>query len=114
MRLAKELVARFHDGAAADAAEAAFDAVSSRKERPQEVQRFEVLVAEGEVAALAKALIDSACVKSASDAKREIAQGAVTVNGERVTDVELRLGEGTYELKVGKRRFLNLVVRRRP
>lgn len=73
-----------------------------------------MLVAEGEVAALAKALIDSACVKSASDAKREIAQGAVTVNGERVTDVELRLGEGTYELKVGKRRFLNLVVRRRP
>ena len=110
VRLAKELVTRFHDRAAADGAEAHFEAVFARKERPEEVPAFE-LDGAGELVALAKALRDAGVVKSANDAKREISQGAVSIGGERVSDGDLRLGPGTYALKIGKRRFLNLVIR---
>ncbi len=60
---------------------------------------------------IVQALRDANLVKSASEARRLIQQGAVQVNGKRVTDVEYRLArpESAHILKVGKKRFARLV-----
>jgi tyrosyl-tRNA synthetase len=42
---------------------------------------------------------------SNAEARRLVAQKAVSLDGEPVSDPTLRLGEGAYLLKVGKRRF---------
>ncbi len=106
--LAKEIVARFHGQAAADEAEAHFEQVIVRKERPEEVEERTVTIAEGDSLALAALLADTGLAASRGEARRLIAQGGVSVNGERAGDPQAALGAGDYELKVGKRKFLRV------
>ena len=52
-------------------------------------------------------LHNSELVGSKSEARRLLNQGAIRIDGERVSDMELILSKGTeYIIKVGKRRFL--------
>jgi len=50
-------------------------------------------------------------VKSRSEARRLLLQGGVKVNNRAVTDPDTRLEQGEYIIKVGKRRFLKVIVR---
>lgn len=103
--LGKELVARFHDGVAADAALAAFEARFQRGAMPDDMPEI-CLSAEGDGCALVQVLKRSGLTSSTSEAMRMIQQGAVRVDGARIADKALVLAKrGSVVLQVGKRKF---------
>jgi tyrosyl-tRNA synthetase len=110
--LARNLVARFHDEKAAAAAERHFDTVHVRKDRPDEIERVRLAPDDGGGVWIARALKETEMCESTSAARRLIKQGAVRVDGTRVSDVELQLTprNAPYSIKVGKRRFVDIVV----
>ncbi len=107
-QLAEELTARFHGRAAAKSAHEAFVARFAQGKVPDEMPEVE-LEAGLNMPALLKA---AGLVPSASEANRMLKQGAVKVDGERVTDREQVLAAGTYVVQVGKRRFARVTVSR--
>lgn len=105
VRLAKELVARFHDQEAADAAEKNFEQIFKRHELPADIPE-KTLTVEGESIWLPKLLLEAGLVQSSSDGRRMVKQNAVSVNGNKVADVDTEIpADGEVLLKVGKRRF---------
>ncbi|MCI5149813.1 MAG: tyrosine--tRNA ligase, partial [Candidatus Electrothrix sp. MAN1_4] len=106
VQLAKELVARFHDQDAADAAEKNFEQVFKRHELPDDIPEKQLNAEEGQTIWLPKLLLEAGLVKSTSDGRRMVKQNAVSVNGEKVADVNAEIPtDGEVLLKVGKRRF---------
>ena len=109
VQLARELVARFHNPAAADEAERAFEQVFARHEVPDEVEEVRIAADEAEIW-LPKLLLDAGLVKSTSDGRRMIQQAAVAIDGEKVTDSTATVAcRGTVLLKVGKRKFCRVL-----
>jgi len=109
-QLADELVTRFHDASAAARAREEFVARFQRGAMPSEIPRRE-LAAPPEGLPLAAALRDAGLVPSTSEALRMLAQGAVRIDGERISDRERRLPCGAeHVLQVGKRRFARVQV----
>lgn len=105
VQLAKEIVARFHDAQAADAAERNFEQVFKKHELPDDIPEKEIAAEEEEVW-LPKLLLDADLVKSTSDGRRMIKQNAVSVDGKKVGDMNADIPtQGTVLLQVGKRRF---------
>ncbi len=108
-QLARELTARFYGAEAAQQAEANFERVFSQHELPAEMPEF-TLPASSEGIWLPKLLSETEMVKGTGEARRMIQQGAVTVNGDKVSDVEqIVKAEGEVLLKVGKRRFCKVI-----
>jgi tyrosyl-tRNA synthetase len=104
--LARELVGRFHDPAAAQAAEEAFDRVHVRHELPEEIEVVRVAPVEGLVHL--PALLAQAFGISTSGARRGLGQGAVRLDGEPVANGVLDLPVDQIDgrvLQFGKRRF---------
>jgi tyrosyl-tRNA synthetase len=100
--LARRLVERFHSAEAAQAAEEHFDRVFVRHEVPEDIP--EVTVAPGEVHV--PALLADAFGVSRSDARRQLGQGGVKLDGEPFSalDVDAASLDGRV-LQLGKRRF---------
>ncbi len=110
MALAEEMVARFHSPEEARRAAEEFDQVFREGGIPEEVPTVAVAW-EGERMWLPKVLLASGAVASSSEARRLISQGAVSIDGEPVTDVEAELpppGDDAYLVRVGKKRFLHV------
>jgi tyrosyl-tRNA synthetase len=108
MELARLLVAQFHGQEAAAAAEAEFESVFASRGVPEDVAT--VAVAGGQP--LPALLQAAGLASSKSEARRLIDQGAVAIDGEKVSDGALELerrGE-PYLVKVGKRRWARLQV----
>jgi tyrosyl-tRNA synthetase len=105
-RFAKEIVARFHGAAAAQAAERAFEDRFRHGELPQDLPEKTVQVPAGESGnSIVKVLRDAGLVPSANEAVRMIEQGGVRVEGEKVSDRSLLLERGkTLVIQVGKRK----------
>jgi len=108
-QLAARIVARFHGEEAAQAAREGFEKQFAKKEIPDDIPEA-ALKAEDGTLWLAKALSEAGLTKSNGEAIRLIKQGAVSVDGEKVSDKDFALNVGTYLIKCGKRRFLNLSV----
>ncbi len=109
--LAKEIVARYHGADAARLAEEQFELVHRRREVPEEVEERGIARDPGaEAVPLAKTLAQLGLAASGSEARRLIAQGGVSVEGERVADPNAKLSPGVYLLKVGKRKFIRVTV----
>jgi tyrosyl-tRNA synthetase len=110
--LARNLVAQYHDQKAAKAAEDHFDKIHVQKGRPDKVERVEMKSDDTGVP-IVEALTDTKLCASKSAARRMIKQGAVRLNGEKVSDIDLRLKrkKTAYTVKVGKRRFVEIVVK---
>jgi tyrosyl-tRNA synthetase len=107
--LAGEIVTRFHDAAAAERARAAFIERFSQKALPTDLPLVEVTTGDALGLRLANALKESGLVASNSEATRKIAEGAVRVDGQKVSDRELRLAVGAeHILQVGPRRFARI------
>jgi tyrosyl-tRNA synthetase len=109
--LARDIVAQLYDEEAAAEAEAHFNRIHVEKDRPDEIERFEI-AGEADGLWIVKALTQAGLCTSSSQARRMIDQGAVRVDGEKITDIELRLkkrDEG-YTVKAGKRKFAEVVV----
>lgn len=112
LALAKELVGRFHGGAAAgESAMRDFLARFQRHEVPEQMPQIELSMADGPLS-VAVALKSSGLTKSTSEAIRKIKEGGVRVDGQRVEDpsATLRVGESVV-LQLGKRSFVRIVVR---
>jgi tyrosyl-tRNA synthetase len=106
--LAAEMVGRFHGAAAAEAAREAFEARFSRGVLDADALP-QVSVA-GAPLAVAQLLKQASLVPSTSEAMRNIEQGGVRIDGERVADKALKLAAGTYVVQVGKRRAARVTV----
>jgi len=103
-KLARELTARFHSDHAAQQAEQNFENVFARNHLPDDMEEFVLQSAES--IWLPKLLVDTSMVSSTSDGRRMIKQSAVSLDGEKITDIEYRVQpKGQMIIKVGKRRF---------
>ena len=107
--LAKEIVERFHDKTAADAAEVEFNNRFRAGEMPSEIPEVNVAATDGEIG-IGKLIKEAGMVASVSEANRNVDQGGVRVNGERVSDRGLKLKAGTYTIQVGKRKWAKVTV----
>ena len=105
--LAKEITARFHGAAAADAAEQDF-INRSQGGVPDVIDEVEVSGAPLGIAALLK---NAGLAPSSSEANRLIEGNGVRVDSNVVTDKGLKLPAGTYVLQVGKRKFARVTLR---
>jgi tyrosyl-tRNA synthetase len=109
--LARRLVARFHGNAAAEAAEAHFDRVFVAREAPEEMPDV-VVPADGDSVHL-PALVAQAFGGSTSEARRLVSQGAVRLDGEPVSGLEMPAAEVDGRvLQAGRRRFARVRVAR--
>lgn len=105
LALAERLVTRFHGEAAAGDAAGHFRKVVQGKGVPDEVPVHRVAAGEGGERGLLELLDEIGLVASRGEARRLVTQKAVAIDGEAVTEPTLRLGAGSYLIKVGKRRF---------
>lgn len=109
--LAEEIIARFHDKAAATAARQAFIEQFQRGATPDDIDEVE-LVSDGDGVPIGTALKEAGLVESTSEAFRMLKQGAVKLDQQKVSDREVVLTAGTSTVcQVGKRRFARIVVR---
>ena len=107
--LAKEIVARFHDDKAADAAEAEFNNRFRAGAVPSDIPEVNVAAPDGEIG-IARLIKEAGLCPSTGEAKRNIDQGGVRLEGERISDRGLKVKPGTYTLQVGKRRWAKVTV----
>ncbi|EDP99330.1 tyrosine--tRNA ligase [Shewanella benthica] len=107
--LAKEIIARFHDEAAADAAHQEFINRFQKGAIPDDIEEVELSVGDG--IAIANLLKELGFVKSTSDAMRMIKQGAAKIDGVKIKDTRLQLTAGTSGIfQVGKRKFAKVTL----
>lgn len=104
--LAKEIIARFHSEAEAEAAEAEFINRFQKGAMPDEMPEFTF----EQGVAIANLLKDANLVGSTSDAMRMIRQGAVKMDGEKLDDTKLVPAVGTAVYQVGKRKFARITL----
>ena len=111
--LAQAIIARYHDAAAAQAAEAEFDRIFAQKQVPTDMP--EVVVSAAEMSAggigIVALVVLAGHAESNGEARRLLRQGAVTINGERVADenAQIIVNEGDV-LQVGKRKFARVTL----
>ncbi|MEN6349258.1 MAG: tyrosine--tRNA ligase [Syntrophomonas sp.] len=101
MRLAREIIGMYHSTEEAQQAQNKFELVFTRRDIPDDIP--EILVEAGEVW-LPKFMSDHQLLKSTSEGKRMLEQGAIKVNGEKFVDEHLGLEDGMV-IQVGKRIF---------
>ncbi len=108
MKLARELVSMYYSETEALAAEQNFQQVFKQKEIPSEIPEVTI---EEESVWIVKLLTETGLLPSKSEARRMIKQGAVKVNGEKVTDIEgMTQIENGAVLQVGKRKFVRILL----
>ncbi|ACL23370.1 tyrosine--tRNA ligase [Chloroflexus aggregans] len=106
MRLAREIVAQFHDPAAAAAAEATFIRQFVERELPEDIPNFTLEAPTG----IVDVLVASGLAPSKSEARRLIDGGGVRVDGERVEGYTLTINPGAnVVVQVGRRKFVRVV-----
>jgi len=105
--LALELTARFYNEESAKMAKSEFDNVFKSNQLPTDIPEFEM---ESDIW-ICKALVDAGIEPSTSQARRDIKQGGVRVDQEKVTDDKMNLSSGEYILQVGKRKFAKVKVK---
>ncbi|MBN6065741.1 tyrosine--tRNA ligase [Aggregatibacter actinomycetemcomitans] len=105
--LAKEIIARFHNEADADAAEQEFINRFQKGAMPDDMPEF---IFEGEIG-LANLLKEAGLVASTSEANRMVQQGGVKIDGEKAEDAKLIITASTAVYQVGKRKFAKVTVK---
>ncbi len=104
--LAKEITARFHGAAAADAAEADFQ-LRARGGVPDEI---EAVMLYGAPLAIGQLLKQARLAASTGEAQRLVDGRGVRIDGTVIEDRALKLGAGTYVVQVGKRKFARVTL----
>jgi tyrosyl-tRNA synthetase len=110
VRFAQEIVARFHDAAAATHALAEFEARFQRGALPDDMPEISLPGVDG-ILLVPQLLKQAGLVASTSDAIRQIAGGGVRLDGERVGDKGVSVAVGaTVVAQVGKRKFARVTI----
>jgi tyrosyl-tRNA synthetase len=107
--LAKEITARFHSAAAADAAEQDF-INRSKGGVPDEIPEVSVSLEVYEKRSIGALLKAAKLTESIGEANRHIDGGAVRVNGNVISDKAMLFEAGTYVMQVGKRKFARVTL----
>ncbi len=114
-RLAKEILSQLYDQKAATEAEEHFIRVVQKKKPPEEIKEVRVSFKdlspkqmEFTGVDISKLLVVARQVKSRSEANRLIEQGAVSIDGEKLTDPTAHIKIGSV-IKIGKRRFIRVI-----
>jgi tyrosyl-tRNA synthetase len=108
--LAEELITRFHDAEVATKAQESFIARFQKGAMPDDMPELTVTPSEGAIP-LTNLLREAGLVASTSEAMRMIGQGAVRIDGERVTDKKLTIASGSCQVyQVGKRKFARITL----
>jgi tyrosyl-tRNA synthetase len=105
--LGQEIVTRFHNVQAAQDALAAFEARFRDGAVPENMP--EVSMA-GAPLGILKVLREAGLAASGTEAQRNVEQGGVRVNGDKVEDKSLQLSAGVYVVQVGKRKFARVTL----
>jgi tyrosyl-tRNA synthetase len=105
--LAQEIITRFHNASEASGALERFDARFKHGAVPDDMP--EVTLSGGPLS-IVKLLRDSGLAPSATEANRNIEQGGVRVDGEKISDRTLNISLGCYVVQVGKRKFARVTV----
>jgi len=109
--LAKEIVARFHGAAAAEQAQADFIARFAQKTLPTDLPLQVLVASDPSGEPLVAALKAAGLVSSNSEGVRKLAEGAVRIDGEKVSDRQHRLPVGAeHILQLGPRRFARVKI----
>ena len=107
IKLACELVARYHSAELADKAKSEFNNVFRNKKIPEDIPVTKTWGAEPR--GICKVLTENSLTASSSEARRLVQQGAVVIDGEKIKDIKHELrGNREYLIKVGKKRFLKI------
>ena len=107
---AKEIIMRFHDKAAAEAAHADFIIRFQKNELPEDLIEIRINLAEQGIA-IPQLLKTANLVSSTSEAMRMIEQGAVKIDGIKVSNKALVISTGsTHIYQVGKRKFAKIIL----
>jgi len=112
-RLAREMVTQLYDRKAATEGEEHFARVFQKREVPEEIEEHPLSLStlrysNGNID-LIRVLTAAGLSASASEASRLIGQGAVEINGQRVTKYSVPVESETIVIKVGKRRFAKVI-----
>jgi len=107
MKLAHEMVERFHGKEQADGARDGFVKVFKSKELPEDMPVVKLSMERPWICAVLK---EAGLVSGTSEARRMIAQGAVHIGEEKIADAEHVLPKGSHIIKVGKRRFARVEI----
>lgn len=108
--LAKEIIARFHSAKEADAAEAEFNARFRGGVAPSDMPEVTVQAETADGIGILQMIKEAGLAPSNTEAGRNVTQGGVHLNGDKVSDKGLRLKAGTYTLQVGKRKWAKVTV----
>ena len=109
-RLARELVAQFHDGEAAIEAERHFERTVQGGGAPDDMPEYALPPVDALAGMrLSRLLVDAGLASSAGEARRLISQGAVQVDGERVSEDSAAGVSAGVVLRVGRRRYVRVV-----
>ena len=112
MKLAFEIAKLFHNEEEAKKAEENFKKVFSNREVPDDIEELSVAnILENGLIDIVKLLAENKIVKSKSEARRLIQQGAVKLNGEKIPDFKtpVKVSDGDI-LKIGKRKFFKIKI----
>ncbi len=108
--LCEEIVSRFHDAQAATRARENFISRFQKGAMPDDMPEVTLSASEGSLA-IANLLKDAGLTQSTSESLRMIKQGAVKIEGEKVTDSKLSIPAGSRQVfQVGKRRFARVII----
>ncbi|MCV6608718.1 MAG: tyrosine--tRNA ligase [Campylobacterales bacterium] len=105
--LGLEIVERFYDKDKALFAQNEFNNVFKNDGIPTDLEE----VVYDEAVWIGKAAVDGKVTPSSSELRRMVSQGAVKIDGEKVSDIKLELTSGEYVLQVGKRKFCKVIVK---
>lgn len=109
IQFAKEIVARFHNAAAAEKAHENFTARFQKGQVPENIEEITINI-EKEIL-LTHILKQAGLCASTSEAMRAIEAGSVRIDGERVEDIKKVMQANTQHVyQVGKRRFARINV----
>lgn len=108
--LAKEIVARFHDEVAAEAAHEAFVNRFAQGVLPEDIEEKTIAITEDTIP-LSVVLKQAGMVSSSTDGARMIDQGAVKIDEQRIDDSKMRVSKGFVGIvQIGKRRILKITI----
>jgi tyrosyl-tRNA synthetase len=109
--LAVQIITDFHGAAAAKSAREEFNRVFRKGAIPEDIETKELSISSGPMR-VAKLMAAVNLAPSVAESQRLIESGAVHISDQRITDPKAEISEpGEYLFKVGKRRFLKLIVR---
>jgi tyrosyl-tRNA synthetase len=109
-RLARELVAQYYSAKEAQQAEEHFEKTVQNKEIPENINIIvKVPAAHLNIKTFAPTIVQTGLAKSNSEANRLIRQGAVSIDGKKITGDSINVKNGSI-IKIGKRMFAKVII----